>query len=95
MKGRYKIFLLLFYVIGLVALCLLSVDKYSWMSEIDPSVVSGSIIDNSKNSKVINFLLFLVLMLSQLILFIFEKRRKWRTVSFLLVFIAIMVYALF
>jgi hypothetical protein len=95
MKGCYKIFLLLFYVIGLVALCLLSVDKYSWMREIDPSVVSGSIIDNAKNSRVISFLLFLFLILSQIIFFIFEKSRKWRTISFLLVFIAIMVYALF
>lgn len=87
--------MLLFYAIGLVALSLLSVDKYTWISEIDSFMVYGSVIDNSKNSNIINYLLFLMLMLSQIILFIFDKSCKWRVIYFLLALLVIMVYALF
>lgn len=80
------------YCLGLILLCLVSVDKYSWMSEMDPSLSAGSITADTSNSDLTSLLIFICIIVIQLITVIFEKTRKMKGLAVVLALIAAAVF---
>lgn len=80
------------YCLGLILLCLISVDKYSWMSEMDPSLSAGSITADTSNSDLTSLLIFICIIVIQLIAVIFEKTRKMKGLAVVLALIAAAVF---
>lgn len=80
------------YCLGLILLCLISVDKYSWMSEMDPSLSAGSITADTSNSDLTSLLIFIGIIVIQLIAVIFEKTRKMKGLAVVLALIAAAVF---
>ncbi len=80
------------YCLGLILLCLVSVDKYSWMSEMDPSLSAGSITADTSNSDLTSLLIFIGIIVIQLIAVIFEKTRKMKGLAVVLALIAAAVF---
>lgn len=80
------------YCLGLILLCLISVDKYSWMSEMDPSLSAGSITADTSNSDLTSLLIFICIIVIQLITVIFEKTRKMKGLAVVLALIAAAVF---
>ena len=80
------------YCLGLILLCLISVDKYSWMSEMDPSLSAGSITADTSNSDLTSLLIFICIIVIQLIAVIFEKTRKMKGLAVVLTLIAAAVF---
>ncbi|BDD52629.1 hypothetical protein PDTA9759_41110 [Phytobacter diazotrophicus] len=80
------------YCLGLILLCLISVDKYSWMSEMDPSLSAGSITADTSNSDLTSLLNFICIIVIQLIAVIFEKTRKMKGLAVVLALIAAAVF---
>ena len=92
MNKLVRIVLLLTYCLGLILLCLISVDKYSWMSEMDPSLSAGSITADTSNSDLTSLLIFIGIIVIQLIAVIFEKTRKMKGLAVVLALIAAGVF---
>lgn len=80
------------YCLGLILLCLVSVDKYSWMSEMDPSISAGSVSTDTSNSDLTSLVIFIGIMVVQLISVIVEKSRKMKLLAVVLAFIAACVF---
>lgn len=80
------------YCLGLILLCLVSVDKYSWMSEMDPSISAGSVTADNSNSDLTSLLIFIGIIVIQLISVIFEKSRKMKFLAVVLALIAAGVF---
>lgn len=80
------------YCLGLILLCLVSVDKYSWMSEMDPSISAGSVSADTSNSDLTSLVIFIGIMVVQLISVIVEKSRKMKLLAVVLAFIAACVF---
>ena len=92
MNKLVRIVLLLTYCLGLILLCLISVDKYSWMSEMDPSVPAGSVTADTSNSDLTSLLIFIGIIIIQFISVIFEKSRKMKLLAVVLALIAAGVF---
>ncbi len=92
MNNILRIALLLMYCLGLILLCLVSVDKYSWMSEMDPSVPAGSVTADTSNSDLTSLLIFIGIIVIQFISVIFEKSRKMKLLAVVLALIAAGVF---
>ncbi|SLK13684.1 hypothetical protein SAMN03159434_11025 [Enterobacter sp. NFR05] len=92
MNKLVRIVLLLTYCLGLILLYLISVDKYSWMSEMDPSLSAGSITADTSNSDLTSLLIFIGIIVIQLIAVIFEKTRKMKGLAVVLALIAAAVF---
>lgn len=80
------------YCLGLILLCLVSVDKYSWMSEMDPSISAGSVSADTSNSDLTSLVIFIGIMVVQLISVVVEKSRKMKLLAVVLAFIAAGVF---
>lgn len=80
------------YCLGLILLCLVSVDKYSWMSEMDPSISAGSVSADTSNSDLTSLVIFIGIMIVQLISVIVEKSRKMKLLAVVLALIAACVF---
>ncbi|EOI5727050.1 hypothetical protein ACMS09_000440 [Cronobacter malonaticus] len=96
MKCFYRILLLVLYILGIAALLIVTVDKYSWMSEMDPSFSPDMLpVDNGSGDRgVASFLAFAFALLTQVIAFIFEKSKTWKTLSVFCAALAIVIYVL-
>ncbi|EPN9527175.1 hypothetical protein ACT5AM_001843 [Cronobacter malonaticus] len=96
MKYFYRILLLVLYISGIAALLIVTVDKYSWMSEMDPSLSPDMLpVDNGSGDRgVVSFLAFVIALLTQVIAFIFEKSKTWKTLSVFCAALAIVIYVL-
>jgi membrane-anchored protein YejM (alkaline phosphatase superfamily) len=80
------------YCLGLILLCLVSVDKYSWMSEMDPSLSAGSVSADTSNSDLTSLVIFIGIMVVQLISVVVEKSRKMKLLAVILALIAACVF---
>lgn len=80
------------YCLGLILLCLVSVDKYSWMSEMDPSISAGSVSADTSNSDLTSLVIFIGIMVVQLISVVVEKSRKMKLLAVVLALIAAGVF---
>ena len=80
------------YCLGLILLCLVSVDKYSWMSEMDPSISAGSVSADTSNSDLTSLVIFIGIMVVQLISVVVEKSRKMKLLAVVLALIAACVF---
>ncbi|ELY2740779.1 hypothetical protein ACOJD8_000716 [Cronobacter turicensis] len=96
MKYFYRILLLALYISGIAALLIVTVDKYSWMSEMDPSLSPDMLpVDNGSGDRgVVSFLAFVFALLTQVIAFIFEKSKTWKVLSVFCAAVAILIYVL-
>ncbi|ELY7392555.1 hypothetical protein SOJ80_002773 [Cronobacter universalis] len=96
MKYFYRILLLVLYILGIATLLIVTVDKYSWMSEMDPSLSPDMLpVDNGSGDRgVVSFLAFVFALLTQVIAFIFEKSKTWKTLSVFCAALAIVIYVL-
>lgn len=92
MNNIVRIALLLMYGLGLILLCLVFVDKYSWMSEMDPSISAGSVNADTRNSDLTSLVIFIGIMVVQLISVIVEKSRKMKRLAVVLALIAAGVF---
>ncbi|EOC1332762.1 hypothetical protein ACI09U_000471 [Cronobacter turicensis] len=92
----YRATLYALYLTGLAALLIVTVDKYSWMSEMDPSLSPDMLpVDNGSGDRgVVSFLAFVVALLTQVIAFIFEKSKTWKVLSVFCAAVAILIYVL-
>ncbi len=88
--------MLVLYISGIAALLIVTVDKYSWMSEMDPSLSLDMLpVDNGSGDRgVASFLAFVIALLTQVIAFIFEKSKTWKTLSVFCAALAIVIYVL-
>jgi hypothetical protein len=59
-------------------ICLLTVDKYDFIYEMDLTIPRGSLIDNSGSGNAVAGLVLFVLFIAQLIFLCFEKSTKWK-----------------
>ncbi|CNF40524.1 Uncharacterised protein [Yersinia similis] len=94
MSNKIRNPLLLIYFIGLAFLLFFSVDKYSWMYDMDPSITVGSIQNNSSNRNVVSFFILCVLIGIQIFSFISEKNNVRKFISVLLAITAIFLFIL-
>ncbi|WP_105611973.1 hypothetical protein [Cronobacter malonaticus] len=96
MKYFYRILLLVLYISGIATLLIVTVDKYSWMSEMDPSLSPDMLpVDNGSGDRgVVSFLAFVFALLTQVIAFIFEKSKTWKTLSVFCASLAMVIYVL-
>ncbi|ELY2622240.1 hypothetical protein ACN5L3_002469 [Cronobacter malonaticus] len=96
MKYFHRILLLVLYISGIATLLIVTVDKYSWMSEMDPSFSPDMLpVDNGSGDRgVVSFLAFVFALLTQVIAFIFEKSKTWKTLSVFCAALAIVIYVL-
>ncbi|EIX1533230.1 hypothetical protein RA241_003022 [Cronobacter sakazakii] len=92
----YRITWYALYLTGLVALLIVTINKYSWMSEMDPSLSPDMLpVDNGSGDRgVASFLAFVIALLTQVIAFIFEKSKTWKTLSVFCAALAIVIYVL-
>ncbi len=88
--------MLVLYISGIATLLIVTVDKYSWMSEMDPSLSPDMLpVDNGSGDRgVASFLAFVIALLTQVIAFIFEKSKTWKTLSVFCAALAIVIYVL-
>ncbi len=88
--------MLVLYISGIATLLIVTVDKYSWMSEMDPSLSPDMLpVDNGSGDRgVVSFLAFVFALLTQVIAFIFEKSKTWKTLSVFCAALAIVIYVL-
>lgn len=88
--------MLVLYILGIATLLIVTVDKYSWMSEMDPSLSPDMLpVDNGSGDRgVVSFLAFVFALLTQVIAFIFEKSKTWKTLSVFCAALAIVIYVL-
>lgn len=88
--------MLVLYISGIAALLIVTVDKYSWMSEMDPSLSPDMLpVDNGSGDRgVVGFLAFVFALLTQVIAFIFEKSKTWKTLSVFCAALAMVIYVL-
>ncbi|MGC8340015.1 hypothetical protein [Cronobacter sakazakii] len=95
-KWIYRITWYALYLTGLVALLIVTINKYSWMSEMDPSLSPDMLpVDNGSGDRgVASFLAFVIALLTQVIAFIFEKSKTWKTLSVFCAALAIVIYVL-
>ncbi|NCH60510.1 hypothetical protein [Cronobacter dublinensis] len=96
MKYFYRVLLLVLYVSALAALLIVTVDKYSWMSEMDPAISSDMIIRDagSANSGVTAFFALLFALVAQVLLYLIEKSKPWKCLAVVCATLAILIYAL-
>ncbi len=88
--------MLVLYISGIATLLIVTVDKYSWMSEMDPSLSPDMLpVDNGSGDRgVVSFLAFVFALLTQVIAFIFEKSKTWKTLSVFCASLAMVIYVL-
>ncbi len=88
--------MLVLYISGIATLLIVTVDKYSWMSEMDPSLSPDMLpVDNGSGDRgVVSFLAFVVALLTQVIASFFEKSKTWKTLSVFCAALAIVIYVL-
>ncbi len=88
--------MLVLYISGIATLLIVTVDKYSWMSEMDPSLSPDMLpVDNGSGDRgVVSFLAFVFALLTQIIAFIFEKSKTWKTLSVFCAALAMVIYVL-
>ncbi|WP_105637788.1 hypothetical protein [Cronobacter dublinensis] len=96
MKYFFRVLLLVLYVSALAALLIVTVDKYSWMSEMDPAISSDMIIRDagSANSGVAAFLALVFALVAQVLLYLIEKSKPWKCLAVVCATLAILIYAL-
>ncbi|EOL8959411.1 hypothetical protein ACM911_003703 [Cronobacter dublinensis] len=96
MKYFFRVLLLVLYVSALAALLIVTVDKYSWMSEMDPAISSDMIIRDagSANSGVAAFLALVFALVTQVLLYLIEKSKPWKCLAVVCATLAILIYAL-
>lgn len=92
MKNTLKIPLLLVYVVALIALYIFSVDKYSWMQEMDTSLPSGAINNDGSSFSDLATLTFIFILAMQVLFFFKEKQKKWKIIAVALSLIAAAMY---
>lgn len=92
MNNRLRMTLLSAYCLGLIFLCLVSVDKYSWISEMDPSISAGSVSADTRNSDLTSLVIFIGIIAVQLLTLMFEKSRKMKYLAVVLALIAASVF---
>ncbi|ALB64423.1 hypothetical protein BN137_1875 [Cronobacter condimenti 1330] len=92
----YRVMLFALYVSALAALLIVTVDKYAWMSEIDPAISSDMIIRDAgaANGGVTAFLALVFALITQVFLYFVEKSKPWKFLSAVCVTLAILIYAL-
>ncbi|NKG29513.1 hypothetical protein FVB43_05605 [Erwinia rhapontici] len=69
---------ILFYLLGMMAIYLSTVDKYDVIYDMDPMIHQGSLINNSNNGKILSGVILFFILISQISFFYFEKSRKWK-----------------
>ncbi|HGC6388007.1 TPA: hypothetical protein ACI00M_001108 [Cronobacter dublinensis] len=96
MKYFFRVLLLVLYVSALAALLIVTVDKYSWMSEMDPAISSDMIIRDagSANSGVAAFLALVFALVTQVLLYLTEKSKPWKCLAVVCAMLAMLIYAL-
>ncbi len=92
MNSVLRICLHAIYAVGLLLLVAFSGSKYDWLTDVDPSVVTGAIEDGSGNRAVISGVLVVLVVLAQLIIAIGTKSTVERIVSVSLILLAVLVY---
>ncbi|WP_312629798.1 hypothetical protein [Scandinavium sp.] len=92
MKNKLRIPLLLVYIAAMLALYILSVDKYSWMREVDPYVSPRSININTANGYPLATITFVFILALQLLWFTLEKRKKGKVTAVVLALAAALFY---
>jgi len=92
MKNIIRIPLLLVYVVALLALYIFSVDKYSWMREMDPALSPKAINHDASNQFLMASLIFIFILLMQFTLFLREQQAKWKIAAVGLMLIAVLIY---
>ena len=84
-----KPFSTLIFVAGMIILFLLPVSRYSWIYDVDPTMAAGGIIDSSGNGLIFSALVLLSIAIVQTISFVKAKGKKEKSLTVLLVFIAV------
>lgn len=92
MRDALRICILLIYLSAMLLLYVLGVDKYSWMSEMDPSVPPHSIVNNSSNQQFVSSAVVAFTLMMQLFYFIFEQSKKWKATSVILFSLIVSLY---
>lgn len=94
MKKFIRIIFILFYLLCMIVIYLSTVDKYGVVYDMDPTLPQGSLSNSSDNGKVFAGLILLIIFISQIAFFYFERSRKWKwatgimtALAFLFVFI--------
>jgi len=87
-----RISILLIYLSAMLLLYVLGVDKYSWISEMDPSMSPHSIVNDSSNQHLVSSILVAFIIMMQLFYFIFEKSKKWKAISVILFSLIVSLY---
>ncbi len=92
----YRSMLCVLYITALAALLIVTVDKYSWMSEMDPAISSDMIIRDagSANSGVAAFFALVFALVAQVLLYLIEKSKPWKCLAVVCATLAILIYAL-
>ncbi len=91
MSAAMKIIARLFSVCGLLVLFILPPNRYSWMQEMDPSIMAD---DPSGNRKVFSLLILIIIGLIELILFIKDNKVAGKIVSLILAASAVLIWSI-
>lgn len=94
MKLLTRVVAYLLFVCGLFVFIALPDNKYSWMMEMDPSMVIAPVDNAAGNRAIFVFLLLVAIVATQLAIAIKTMNRTERIVSITLVFVAIWVWSL-
>lgn len=92
MNKTIRISLYVIYVLGLLMILIFSGSKYDWISDIDPSIASDAIEDNSNNRFVFLMLVLFAAVLTQVIVFIKFADLPGKLLSLMLIIIAFVAF---
>ncbi|EOC0208412.1 hypothetical protein ACOJCK_001443 [Cronobacter dublinensis] len=92
----YRSILCVLYVSALAALLIVTVDKYAWMSEMDPAISSDMITRDagSANSGVVATFALAFALITQALLYRVEKSKPWKCLAVVCATLAMLIYAL-
>lgn len=92
MNKAIRISLYVLYVLGLLMILIFSGSKYDWISDVDPTIASGAIEDDSNNRFVFLILVLFVTILTQLVVFIKSADLPGKLLSLTLTTMAFVVF---
>lgn len=78
----------------LVILIAVQGGKYDWMSEMDPSIQPGDIVDDSGDRATVKGILLVGMVLVQAIMLAVAQRRHERKFAFVLMAVAVVTYCI-
>ncbi|AUX74087.1 hypothetical protein EPYR_00308 [Erwinia pyrifoliae DSM 12163] len=78
MKKLIRIIFIIFYLLCMIVIYLSTIDKYGVVYDMDPTLPQGSLSNSSNNGKVFAGLILLIIFISQIVFFYFERSRNWK-----------------